>query len=348
MKLIAIIIFEILFQNNLVSQSLQKYYQHINNAEISIVNLDFAKASLLYDSAFKNKLNPFCQDLYNASLVNIYENKYYESMNYIKKMITLGYKPSNYLNNLKSCRKFMKTKFGDSVNILERKPQFIYNNYYRTKIEELCEYDQEFRNKEGSYKKYGDTIRIIDKIIVNDFLKLIEKFGYPSEERIGLDSHNIMLPIYAVLIIHQQNGANFRITNYADILKAACINGEIRNTIAGNFIDAANGFTAYETSGYVMATYDSIMKTKSKNNQIKDSKIKLSTKLGILKLSNNEIEKYNSKRKELMLVPIEEEIKKLKFCLINKEFLLGTTTRKSVYNVTTYEQFLHIKNNLIY
>ncbi len=348
MKLLLIIISQFIFQNNLTSQNLHKYYQHINNAEIAIVNSDFAKASLLYDSAFKNKLYPFSQDLYNASLVNIYEHKYYESMNRIRKMISLGYKPSNYLNNLKSCKKFMKSKFGDSVKILEKKTQFIYNNDYRAKIEGLCEYDQEFRNKEGSYKKYGDTIRKIDEIIANDFLKLIEKFGFPSEDKIGLDSHNIIFPIYAVLIIHQQNGANFRTTNYADILKMACLKGEIRNNIAGNFIDAANGFTSYETSGYVMATYDSIIKPKRNYNKINESKIKLSTKLGILKLNDNEIQKYNSNRKELMLVPIEEEIKKLKFCLVNKDFLLGATTRKSVYNVTTYEQFLHIKNNLIY
>lgn len=347
MKLFVSIVSLSLLLLKVSAQDLKGYYRNVHKAELCIVDLNYAKAKLYYDSAFACKSEPFAQDLFNAALTCIYTKHYPESLRHIGTLVKLGGKPYITLSKVKNCKDFINSEYGDSAKQIEKKRRFIYDTFYRAAIENLYAYDQEFRIKKGGSTKYYDTIKQIDKIIVDSLLRLIKKNGFPSEYKVGIYPTNFSSPIYTILLMHQQTGATFRSFDYSPLLKEAILKGEIRNVIGAHFVDAAMGVQKYETFGLVMVQFDTTTLQYNKKNQPSQKDTTYSTNWGYFKLGDSDIAKYNEARSELLLAPMEDELKKLKFVLNNSEFLLGNGAKKTIFKVISFNQFLQIKQNLI-
>lgn len=77
-------------------KSYKPYYKAINEAELQVVELDFAKAYKIYSQTFKEFGKPQRNDLYNASLCAILSGNTQQAKHWIKKLITMGLTLENF------------------------------------------------------------------------------------------------------------------------------------------------------------------------------------------------------------------------------------------------------------
>lgn len=77
-------------------RSYSAYYKAINEAELQVVELDFAKAYKIYSQTFKEFGKFQRNDLYNASLCAILTGNTRQAKHWIKKLITMGFTLENF------------------------------------------------------------------------------------------------------------------------------------------------------------------------------------------------------------------------------------------------------------
>lgn len=326
---------------------LKQYYININNAELAIVDSNYANALENYEEAFRFKSYPFAQDLYNATLVSIITKAYPKTVNHLERLFKIGFQLS-VLDSISICKDFLNSSFGKEARLKNKKLKPIYNIKYKKAIEKMFYDDQYFRMHPNGYKIYGDTIRKTDSMNVAKFLKLITKYGFPSEEKIGINSNSLLSPTFFVLIFHQNTGAKYQTYNYSRILKSALLQGELRNNIAAMLIQGNDGIKYYDAFGIVKAKFDTTFIFTDDSGNLSKKDITLETKWGYFKLSDSEIKKFNTKREEIYLGTIEENARKIIFGIKNKYFLLNPSGDTSVFKTSKHEDFLHMKSNLIY
>ncbi len=200
------------------------YYPLISQAEMDIVNNQLEDAVAKYQQAFANADKVFAKDYHNALICAIKTANYSLAFNFAEKLILKGYTlekfgiaPLDILthqekwNNLADKYDKLREKYLSNIN------QSVINQFI-----ELREKDQYFRKKEGSYTLYRDTINKIDAKNVADLKKVIDKYGFPSEDLIGIYDSAHHQPYW--LIIHhdiQNKGYDF-----LPILRKATKQGE--------------------------------------------------------------------------------------------------------------------------
>lgn len=183
-------------------QNYINYYTIINKAEVKIVTSEYEKSLDLYQKAFKLVKHPFSKDLYNASLCAAKTGKDSTTYTLIKKLVTKGV-PLKFFRN-KTYKPFRKTKYWKELKHTEKELlKLAENNLNKSLLNQLKKIevlDQKIRKKKFGYPM-SDTIRKVDSINMVDLIGLIDRFGYPSENKIGVKNpkktfqqpHNIVL-----------------------------------------------------------------------------------------------------------------------------------------------------------
>ncbi|MEO8772694.1 MAG: hypothetical protein ABI263_02475 [Gelidibacter sp.] len=104
-----------------------------------------------------------------------------------------------------------------------------YDMVYRAEIDTLDFKDQLYRIKSGSYKKYRKEIDSIDKQNISKFLELIERNGFPTESKIGIETLSGYQGWKIVVLHYQQQRSvnNSKPNLFSEILMDALKNDEI-------------------------------------------------------------------------------------------------------------------------
>jgi hypothetical protein len=178
MKKIIIILSLILLPNKFFSQ-VKEYYLLVNQAEFFISQNKIEQASVKYQEAFKFKVDYKIVDVVNSlkcscllndslpsNLINVLEQK-------------------NVNNNLIKKDKVLKKCFRVKKIDLDNTKAIIDKNYVKL-IENIVKKDQAIRHKANAYVKYRNEMDSIDNENFNEFIGLIDKFGFPSESKVGL------------------------------------------------------------------------------------------------------------------------------------------------------------------
>lgn len=235
-----------------MSESLLKYYEYINFAEIAICESNFNEAERLYKLGFKYKKNPFSIDIYNLSLIYAIQKKNKKVYVNLKTLASLGYPVSNLDNetNFSTFKDFYKSKYGKRLIKYAKNPTFSYNVDLRATYDSLLIIDQYFRKKPGSYKLYSDTIYKIDKSILDFVIKLIDKYGFPSEDLVGTNFGFSYTPLN-IIIMHNHPNVNKPITyDFHDLLLNAIQSGAINNGKGASLIEINAGSNYYGISSF--------------------------------------------------------------------------------------------------
>lgn len=165
------------------------YHKLINKAEIKIVESDFENSLNHYQKAFELIDKPFAKDLYNASLCSAKSNN--DSITYllvkqqVQKGIPLKFFKSKYYKHFKKSN-FWETLKRDEKTLI-RLAKLNVNQDYLNKLKELEKLDQKIRKRKYGYPM-SDTIRKVDSLNMLKLVSLIDKFGYPSENVIGINN----------------------------------------------------------------------------------------------------------------------------------------------------------------
>jgi len=218
-----------LFRGKLCSE-MSLYYSHIKLAEAAIWENQLRESIFEYEKAFSHKSSPFFYDLINALVVACKLEDRYKINKWLKKLIVdKGIHPNFFKKN-----PAFKELIADSL-WMQMLNNSDYNKKHYNKInldlvekyKELYQKDQEVRHKK--YKNNNER-RVVDSLNLIDFKMLVKKFGFPSEERVGMnyDSTNsaALDPLFSILIRHFS--LNGWYNEVSGILDSAIYKGERR------------------------------------------------------------------------------------------------------------------------
>ncbi len=172
--------------------------------------------SLAYDCflrALKKVDYVHSQVLVKAASLAVIHNDYKNTYDFSRRAVLLGYEYKFYKN--KSYKQYRKTNyfktFKDSLDIFKLQYKESLNLDYKNQIDSLYYIDQRIirknRTVKGDYNidisKLPEDLFELDSLIFADFLALIDKYGFATEENVGAKTysnvwlfyhHNIRLP----------------------------------------------------------------------------------------------------------------------------------------------------------
>lgn len=195
------------------------YYELIDFAEIDILNGNYKNSEVLYERVFDEHSYMFAIDLNNAircsAILNNWENvSFYAEklmlkgvgLNYFEDNIFNGFKDTEYWNEL--CFKYHKINslFKENFNqeLLDGINKLVYQDQF-----EYCQIPTK--------KNYDELKSNLTPKVDNNLLDLFNLYGFPTEEKIGMNSINnkeiSYIPIYRVLYIHSYQSGDLQLIN---------------------------------------------------------------------------------------------------------------------------------------
>ncbi len=331
------------FQNPVSGQQVMdsNYNKYVNSAELRIVDSSYLEALDFYDRAFQERKFPYAKDRYNAAICAAILKMNARCYSELGLVLEKGYAISN-IQAKGVFDDFLKTNFGKKLIKENKSSPKNYNSTYRKALDSLFEADQYFRNKEGNYVLYKDTINKIDKSNVAAFTKLIGKYGFPTEELVGVpDTSFIPIP-YRTLIVHQLSNNPSRAFDYTELIKKALEEGKIETHLAAELISKSSGddlYGFYESSELVKCVLHFPNSDASESGNIYPDYD--STKWGYLELPPEREASLNLKRNKLGLESLKDSRIKSFFLLKDNRFDFAMQTDQTIYG---YENKLDYEN----
>ncbi|MDD5569528.1 MAG: hypothetical protein PHD97_00055 [Bacteroidales bacterium] len=312
------------------------YYPFTNKAELNIIENNYKKALRKYKKAFDNAPHAFARDLYNATLCAIRVNKLDFAYKCMDSLISKGlnidfFEINNEFDTLK--KDYRWEKFKSDYPIYKKIADKRINKQLSIMFRKMEDDDQKFRY---DYETFGDTIKKIDSMNMKIFLDIIDKYDFPCEEIIGINSSlgKYNESFYIVLHHNCQKFSlpgNEKLFNLKNILIKAIKDGK---------------YDKYTAAYLLILQNDSTIKigdvgiTQIINKAIPDSE----NKYYIQKyLSKKQKKEYDVYRAGIGLETLNDFYKKLIFFHINKNhspFKFYVKYDKWVFNNELYSKFI--------
>lgn len=314
----------------------QKYFEHINNAELAICVENFEKAISEYEIAFGTIEKPFGKDVFNSALSCQLIKDYDKRDNYLQQIINnsneLDFVKSVFVNNYMTEQEWNK---------LVSKKELKYIETLRTEFNEIQARDQLFR---PMYETHDDTINSNRKINLKRILELTDSDGFPSQVELGYDNYLRRQP-HDIVLHHtaQRRSYDKSVIDLEPILKSAVGNGRFDPEQAIFYLNFQNDPEKGKFEVYSSWQY--------KHPLLPDS---LNNKVWFPKLNEEQLSKVDEKRKEWFANSISDIETKTEF--LNKSGLpfVFTSVRKSIANLhddfdkeTALEQYNGITSSMI-
>ncbi len=228
-----LILFILLLSSKLLAQNKDdyiKYYNLCNRANFYFNQKDHLTALNKYDSAFKLVHYAHVSHFLNASVNALKAQNKKAATNYLRRALLNGI-PTSELSNrnfteLSDFKAFKQLK--DSADILHNKYLKRINTKYAKQCDSLFYIDQvvirNIKTAEPLYKTdmyvYANERPKYDSINFQFILKLIDKYGFPSEEKVGPQAYNAIK-----IVIHHSARMPVNKDKLA-LFKTALFNGE--------------------------------------------------------------------------------------------------------------------------
>ena len=189
--------------------------------------------------------------------------------------------------------------------------------------------------------KYGDTICKIDALNVKFMNELIEKYGWPDEDLIGISDLNSQP--FDMIVIHQGNGAQCRIYDYTEDIRNAYENSQIEVHRAAYLImrSSLSDDFGLMKSGLVTIVFDSI------GNFTKDKIDSFEHKSGFYPISIISKKIIDKNRNEFGLESIDELQRKLLFMQSDKRFNISSFGSNSIFALESRSDYENQINLLL-
>jgi hypothetical protein len=192
-------------KNKLISKEIN-YYTYTEKAENFILLNQFAKAKEQYNLLNLNYSSLYARDIHNAIRCAILSRDLKTAFTWAKKLadkgVRISYFNAKIFNPLRKSIdwKNFSTQYDSIYNLNQKK----INSNLKAQIEQLLNEDQAnygLENRKEPQVLYETTESVTDKLI-----ELLQKEGYPSEEKIGVFTKNdtilIQSPDYNVILRH--------------------------------------------------------------------------------------------------------------------------------------------------
>lgn len=291
MKKLIILIFFVL-PKVFYSQS-KDYYSLVNEAEFLIVENKFKLANEKYKEAFKLKIDFKIVDIVNSLKCSCILNDTLPSI------LIKALEEKNVTNKLIKQDKVLKKCFKANKIVLDNSKATIDMHYLKL-INTIVDKDQAIRNKPNAYVKYRKEMDSIDNENFIVFIALIDKFGFPSESKIGVSNNLRGYLEWEIIMRHLFQHASKKnsslkpetLTKMKEILNKALLNDDITPMQYAYYLELEKNNVYYENC--VLSNLD--------NNE-----------WGIPQSIIGKMEEIDVKRNQIGLCRIREHIKKTYF-----------------------------------
>lgn len=284
------------------------YYSVINQAELLLISEQHDKALAQYYAAFKNVPTPFARDIFNAAVCATLTGDYESAFKLLDQLIVKG----TDITFIKSMEVF-------SALVNDSRWEIFVNNYPRNRkiylqtinvplrkeLEWMAALDQHFRLKDNGMAVYQDTIAQIDKNNIDRFNGIIEKFGFPGEDLIGVENPASAPPYHTILnhLCHKASmGMGKGIAEINFPLQEFVKFGKLSPYRFANFIDQ-QGKPVYGNTVFY--------------------RLDNSPELRVLVLGEKGLKKINKNRASVGLESLEDYQKKVLFALKDSRFIFN-------------------------
>lgn len=325
-----------------MSDSLLQYYTYVNRAVNAICDSNYNAALTNYNKAFTYKKDPYGVDIYNTTVIYVLQKKHKQVYLNLKKLVSMGFsiadiKEEKYTSIFHD---FFYSKYGKKIDDYAKHPDTTYNVRLRKTYDSLLVEDQFFRLKEGSYSIYRDTIFKIDAANVEIMNNLIEKYGFPSEQQVGIHGNFGYKPIWFIITHNNPKTKKENTFDYSEILVKAINDGTMNVKIAAELQETNLGTACYGISNYE-AMYSYYIKDTNATKFV--IPIKTITGYHPIKKENKiDIERINKERKAVGLPSIEEARKQSSFGIFSpfhitgRIMTMGLTQKQYDYRMKTF------------
>jgi len=299
-----------------LNAKMRNYYLNVNRAESMIIKGQTDSAMIYYTAAFSGNKKPLFKDLYNAFIAAVEVGKNKEALILYEKLRNLGCSEKDF-PVISKVTNFLKT---NEQRIRLYKPRIIHNRKLIAALNKLFTKDQSHRIL-GAYEKNRNEMRIDDSTNGIALMKLIEKYGFPNEYDIGIQSNDLLSHQFYLIIWHQ--GTN-RQTNFTKVLLEAINKGKIEPYAAAFLIDKYYGDPVFSSEGITHIKYDA---------EKIDSCCYV---LDFNKVSPNyrpRIDQYNQMRAKIGIESLEQTQHKIIFKYINQSVYLFPQYQWGGHNV---------------
>lgn len=309
-----------------VPNYMEVYHPIVNVAELNIVQGEYGDALAAYKQAFASVPAPFARDYYNAAVCAVQLNDQKQAFRYLEQLavkgVSLPYlEQQQAFDSLRTTKQWQK--FEKQYPKYRSQHEESLNKELRADLDELYARDQYFRLAEGGLRVHGDTIRKIETANVEKLLAWIEEYGYPGEQLIGVADTLEQLPRFSIVIQRQTKARKGY--DFTDILTKAVQEGRMAPQPVAYLLDQQAGQNIYGSKAFVQVNC-----VKCKENE------KLKHYL-VEKMSDEELERINGRRKQLGLEPMDHYRQKVLFDLGNADFKLDYNWSVKQYVVPSNE-----------
>lgn len=314
----------------------EKYFEHINNAELAICDENFEKAIKEYEVAFDLIEKPFGKDIFNSALSSQIMNDFEKRDNYLQQIINnsneLDFVESVFVNNYMTQQEWSK---------LVSKREITYDQTLRTEFNEIYDRDQLYR---PMYETYDDTINSNRKVNLKRILELTDSDGFPSQVELGYSNYLIRQP-HDIVLHHtaQRRSYDKTVIDLEPILKSAVEKGRFDPEQAIFYLNFQDDREKGKFEVYSSWQF--------KHPLLPDS---LNNKAWFPKLNEKQLFKVDKKRKELYANSTSNIKTKTNFLNNNDLPFIFSSVKKSIVNLsnefdkeTALEQYIGITSSMI-
>jgi len=183
------------FTGCLSNKNTLSYLLNCEKAEMAIIKSDYRKALKLYKKAFKSNHPGFSDDYYNAlkvaDLLKENDFAFYNAKKLAKRGLC-----NEFFQNYEML-KSDKDQWDELLGL-----EFRTKNDFRLELESMTNDDQVARYDRSD----SQNINKVDSINFFKFKMLIERYGFPSEESLGIEctdnTRGFHPPPYNILLLH--------------------------------------------------------------------------------------------------------------------------------------------------
>ncbi len=305
------------------------YQETINKAELYIVNENKIQALNSYYNLLTTSDGNFSKDIYN-SLILAKELNRFDTLFKLLDLVKAKNFDNAYLSGLEEFSDLHENvKWQEFIN---SNNNVIYiDSELRNKINDLHTRDQFFRIKEGSYGKYGDTIRKIDSINMNYLLSLMSNGSLPGEKEIGArdfrggQGYDIVLHHYM-----QNRSRNKKLLNITPILVNQVLEGRIEPNKCALWLEYQNGEFIAGVFDVARVSYDGKTSKYYSPPYSKEKKLLI-----------------DAYRKWIYLEPIEDYYKKVLFVTNNEDNNFKFDIRLNTFQMSSETDFFNYQTKMI-
>lgn len=283
-------------QANNDTLAVKEYQELANQAEMAILNKDYALAAQRYDSAFALNCEKRSDDLYNALIVaqkaQQYDLTYFTAQQLLQRGMCISFLPALGVKGIDSSRMQVLQ------NTAKRHKPTVPG--YRERLNRLLDEDQNIRAGDP----VQHLVRELDSLNYLEFRALVNRYGFPNAERMGLacssSGRGIAPPPWDILLHHF---AKNRFEGMAELLESALDSNYLHPVAYMNY-----------------ARYLTNIK------YVPDPLIRMGDSFYVDRFSEEEKKKINDNRAAIGAASLEEHIAKIKYRIQNRDSVFRLQT----------------------